>query len=74
MPDIKRESKNVVAIGRMRSRLIQQRAMWIERRRTKPDADKMVAELDRELAINAEQLKAAKEALAQAKQAAKESK
>jgi hypothetical protein len=72
MPDIKRAAKNVVMIGRMRSRLIEQRAMWIERRRSKPEADKMVAEMDRELAINAEQLRAAKEALARAKKAGKE--
>ena len=72
MPDIKAQAKNVVNIGRMRSRLIVQRAMWIERRKSKPDADKMVAELDRELAINAEQLRTAKERLAQAKRAGKE--
>ncbi len=71
MPETKALAKNVVNIGRMRSRLIQQRAIWVERRKTKPDADKMVAELDRELAINTEQLRIAKDALARAKKASK---
>ena len=72
MSEVKNAAKYVVNIGRSRSNLIRQRAIWVERRRTQPAADKMVAEFDRELAINSEQLRTAKEALARAKKARKE--
>jgi len=71
MSEIKALAKSVVRIGRARTQLTAQRNMWIERRKSQPSADKIVAELDRELAINAEQLRAAKDALSRAKKAAK---
>jgi hypothetical protein len=71
MSDTKALAKNVAKIGRARTRLSAQRRIWVERRKTEPSADKFVAEMDRELAINAEQLRAAKEALARAKKVAK---
>jgi hypothetical protein len=71
MSEIKALAKNVVRIGRARTQLTAQRNMWIERRKSQPSADKIVAELDRELAINAEQLRTAKDALSRAKKAAK---
>jgi len=71
MSEIKALAKSVVRIGRARTQLTAQRNKWIERRKSQPSADKIVAELDRELAINAEQLRAAKDALSRAKKAAK---
>ena len=71
MSEIKALAKNVARIGRARTQLTAQRNLWIERRKTQPSADKIVAEMDRELAINAEQLRAAKDALARAKKASK---
>lgn len=71
MSETKTAARQVANLGRARSRMIDQRRVWIERRKTQPAADKWVAELDRELAINAEQLRAAKEALARAKKAGK---
>ena len=74
MSEVKAAAKLVVRIGRARNVLTQQRAFWVERRKAQPTADKLVAELDRELAINSQQLREAKEALANAKKAGKESK
>ena len=71
MSEVKAAAKRVVNIGRARSNLVKQRAFWVERRISQPSADKMVAELDRELAINSEQLRNAKAALAHAKRSGK---
>lgn len=67
MSDIKAKAKVVVKLGRIRSRLIQQRAQWVQRQAARPEARHIIAELDRDLIINADLLRTAKEALAQAK-------
>lgn len=65
MPDPTMEAKHIESFERIRQRLLDLRAHWVDRLETQPGAIQMVAELDSSLQVNAHLMRLAREEIDQ---------